>query len=45
MFYESLCPGGFLCLGPKESLKFTEYADQFEVVAEKEKIYRKKRIE
>ncbi len=45
MFYESLCPGGFLCLGSKESLKFTDFADKFEVVAEKEKIYRKKRFE
>ena len=45
MFYESLCPGGFLCLGSKESLKFTDYALKFEVVAEKEKIYRKKRLE
>jgi chemotaxis protein methyltransferase CheR len=45
MFYESLCPGGFLCLGSKESLKFTDYAHKFEVVAEKEKIYRKKRLE
>ncbi len=45
MFYESLCPGGFLCLGSKESLKFTNYADKFEVVAEKEKIYRKKRLD
>ncbi len=45
MFYESLCSGGFLCLGSKESLKFTEYADKFEIVAEKEKIYRKKRLE
>jgi chemotaxis protein methyltransferase CheR len=43
MFYDSLCPGGFLCLGSKESLKFTDYADKFEVLAEKEKIYRKKR--
>jgi chemotaxis protein methyltransferase CheR len=45
MFYESLSPGGFLCLGSKESLKFTDYANKFEVVAEKEKIYRKKRFE
>jgi len=45
MFYDSLCPGGFLCLGSKESLKFTDYADKFEVVADKEKIYRKKRLE
>ncbi len=45
MFYESLCPGGYLCLGSKESLKFTDFADKFEVIAEKEKIYRKKRLE
>jgi chemotaxis protein methyltransferase CheR len=45
MFYESLCPGGFLCLGSKESLRFTDYAHKFEVVAEQEKIYRKKRLE
>jgi len=43
MFYDSLCPGGFLCLGSKESLEFTEYRDLFETVAPKEKIYRKKR--
>ncbi len=44
LFYESLCPGGFLCLGSKESLKFSNVADKFEEVAVKEKIYRKKRI-
>lgn len=43
LFYDSLCPGGFLCLGTKESLRFSEYADKFEVVAEKERIYRKHR--
>lgn len=43
LFYDSLCPGGFLCLGPKESLRFTEYADKFEIVGERERIYRKKR--
>jgi chemotaxis protein methyltransferase CheR len=45
MFYDSLCSGGFLCLGSKESLKFTDYAERFEVIAEKEKIYRKKWLE
>lgn len=44
MFYESLCPGGFLCLGTKESLRATEFMDKFDVVGEKEKIYRKKRV-
>lgn len=43
LFYQSLCPGGFLCLGSKESLKFSGFAEHFEVVAEQEKIYRKKR--
>jgi chemotaxis protein methyltransferase CheR len=43
LFYDTLCPGGFLCLGSKESLKFTDLADDFEIIAEKEKIYRKKR--
>jgi chemotaxis protein methyltransferase CheR len=41
LFYESLCPGGFLCLGTKESLKFSEVADCFEAVSGKAKIYRK----
>ncbi len=44
LFYESLNPGGFLCLGTKENLKFTDLADKFEVVAEPERIYRKKFI-
>ena len=43
LFYDSLCPGGFLCLGSKESLKFSEVDDLFEPVAKREKIYRKKR--
>lgn len=44
LFYESLCPGGFLCLGSKESLKFSKVVDKFEEVAAREKIYRKKRV-
>lgn len=43
LFYDSLCPGGFLCLGSKENIRFSSLADKFEVVAEREKIYRKKR--
>lgn len=42
LFAESLCPGGFLCLGSKESLKFSKHADIFEPVVEEERIYRKK---
>lgn len=44
LFLDSLCPGGFLCLGSKESLKFSRYADCFEPVREKERIFRKKRM-
>jgi len=43
LFYDSLIPGGYLCLGSKESMKYTELADKFEIICEKEKIYRKKR--
>lgn len=43
LFYDSLCPGGFLCLGSRESLKFSEYADRFEPVSEKFRIFRKRR--
>jgi chemotaxis protein methyltransferase CheR len=43
LFLDSLCPGGFLCLGSKESLKFSRHAEKFEVVSEKDKIYRKRR--
>jgi chemotaxis protein methyltransferase CheR len=42
LFYDSLCPGGYLCLGTKESLKLTDMADHFETVDAKQKIYRKK---
>ncbi len=44
LFYESLCPGGFLCLGSKETLRFSKVAEHFETVVEKAKIYRKKRV-
>jgi len=43
LFHDSLCPGGFLCLGTKESMKFSSVADKFEVVCDKEKIFRKNR--
>lgn len=42
LFYDSLVPGGFLCLGSKESLRFTEIANKFDVTTERQKIYRKK---
>ena len=42
LFYDSLSHFGFLCLGTKEDLNFTQYANKFEVIAPKEKIYRKR---
>ncbi len=42
LFHESLCHGGFLCLGSKESLRFSECADDFENVVKGEVIYKKK---
>lgn len=44
LFRASLCHRGFLCLGSKESLRFSEVADDFEVVSKKEKIFRKRRL-
>ncbi len=41
LFEESLCQQGFLCLGIKESLDFSEVRDRFEVVDKDMKIYRK----
>ena len=42
LFWESLSPGGILCLGSKESLMFSAYAEKFEVLDAKHKIYIKK---
>ncbi len=42
LFEESLSPFGYLALGVKESLLFTEVRDKFEVVDLKAKIFRKK---
>jgi chemotaxis protein methyltransferase CheR len=42
LFADSLVRGGFLGLGSKESLRFTEAADQFTDVAAPERIYRRK---
>jgi chemotaxis protein methyltransferase CheR len=41
LFHESLCHRGFLGLGSKESIEFSHYAERFEVLARREKIYRK----
>ncbi|GBC60838.1 chemotaxis protein CheR [Desulfonema ishimotonii] len=42
LFADSLVPGGFLCIGPKETLRFSECSDRFETVGEQEKIYKKR---
>jgi chemotaxis protein methyltransferase CheR len=41
LFYESLCPFGFLGLGNKESLLFSTRKNSFEEIDRKEKIYMK----
>lgn len=42
LFKESLISGGFLCLGSKESITFSEHRDVFHPLVPKWKIYRKK---
>ena len=42
LFYDSLTPGGFLCLGSKESLTFSKHHNLFEPFNKKLKIFRKK---
>lgn len=41
LFYESLVRLGVLCLGSKETLKFSKYEPSYERLDETEKIYRK----
>lgn len=42
LFYDSLCHSGILCLGTKESLRFSGHEDRYEEFAKDEKMYRKK---
>lgn len=42
LFYESLCTFGFLCLGTKESLLFSDKQKEFEEVDRRQKIYMRK---
>ena len=44
LFSDSLSKRGFLCLGTKESLKFTSLEDGFTVIDKKMKIYKKSQI-
>jgi chemotaxis protein methyltransferase CheR len=41
LFNNSLTKRGVLCLGTKESLKFTEFENSFEILDKKNKIYKK----
>ncbi|MGX2041811.1 CheR family methyltransferase [Methylocaldum sp. MU1018] len=41
LFRDSLCRKGFLALGAKETLKFSDHAEDFSVFAGTEKIYQK----
>ncbi|KHD05382.2 chemotaxis protein CheR [Candidatus Thiomargarita nelsonii] len=41
LFFDSLCTDGFLCIGSKESIRFSESSDAFEDVVKNEKIYRR----
>lgn len=42
LFHSSLVNGGFLCLGNKESLKYTDYNIHFQEMNKNQKIYKKK---
>ena len=42
LFYESLRKGGFLGIGTKESLRFSDYMEKFDTISETLKIYQKK---
>ncbi|MBI1876791.1 MAG: protein-glutamate O-methyltransferase CheR [Chloroflexi bacterium] len=42
LFADSLDYGGFLCLGSKETLHFSQVTEQFKVIDERAKIYQKR---
>ncbi len=41
LFYKSLCPLGFLCLGSKETIRFHDFKTKFKVISPRENIYQK----
>ncbi|SOC37342.1 CheR-type MCP methyltransferase [Ureibacillus acetophenoni] len=41
LFFESLNSFGFLGLGDKETISFTEYEDHYDIISAKQKIYQK----
>ena len=44
LFTDSLVHGGFLCLGTKEDLRFTEAGGRYGVVDDKARVYKKKDV-
>jgi len=42
LFHSSLMNGGILCLGTKESLRFTDFHDAYTVLDDKQRIFKKK---
>ena len=44
LFDESLIRKGLLCLGSKESLKFSKYVNHFSELVTEQKIYQKKML-
>ena len=44
LFRDSLSDGGFLCLGTKESIRYSEYSNDFKDLATGEKIYIKRQV-
>ena len=41
LFYNSLCPHGFLCLGSKETIRSDSFKKKFKPINQKENIYQK----
>jgi chemotaxis protein methyltransferase CheR len=41
LFHQSLVQLGILCLGNKETIRFTRYEERYEALDPKEKIYRR----
>ncbi len=44
LFSDSLIHGGILCLGTRESLKFSTIAEKFTIIDEKARLYQKKAV-
>ena len=42
LFKDSLIPGGYLCLGSKENIRFSDSVHHFDTIAEEERIYKRK---